>query len=221
MSNPSDPFNEYEFCSFRAFSAEQHRQLAIECGIIDSDAHGKLIDTMAQVSEMFPLQRGFEETFGSFKINKDRLEKIAAAATFLRCALAEEPLATNLLSGLSSADKLADQSRESKQLLANLLTTVEHLAASANTLALDPKELRTLRMEPKDIYKSVERREIWEPIFTLWRGLGKELGFTEGGPIMRVLQIMHVALELEPPNPYSVRQAIRDFKGGGVLTVVK
>jgi hypothetical protein len=35
MSAPSDQFDGYEFRPFRAFSAEQHRQLAIECGIRD------------------------------------------------------------------------------------------------------------------------------------------------------------------------------------------
>ncbi|MCJ2091974.1 hypothetical protein MKK67_05570 [Methylobacterium sp. J-072] len=221
MSTPADPFGGYEFRPFRAFSAEQHRQLAIEYGVRDGETHGKLMDTMANVSEMYLTQRNFEEYYGSIKLHRERLERIAAAARILRQHLAEETLTEHLFYGLSDAEKFTDRLQDSDRINRTFISNLGHLVSTAGELASNPDELRILRIDPKDGAKSVERREIWEPVFKLWCDLGKELGYTDGGPIMRVLQIMHVALGLEPPNPHSVRQALRDYKGSGVLRVVK
>jgi len=79
--------------------------------------------------------------------------------------------------------------------------------------------LRSYRFEPPPAVfkKSLERRALWEPIFELWHRRGKRLGFSENGPLMRVLRHIHLGLGLTGPSPASVRQAIRDFqRRGGV-----
>ena len=51
----------------------------------------------------------------------------------------------------------------------------------------------------------------------LWHRRGNRLGFSENGPLMRVLRHIHLGLGLTGPSPASVRQAIRDFqRRGGV-----
>lgn len=221
MNDTSDPFNGYEFRPYRAFSAEQHRQLAVVCKIHDSETHGKLLDTMADVSELYPMRRDFEKFFGPLGAHRDRLERIAVAASTLGSLLAEEPLADHLLCGLSQKENWTDRLQEADRIHSALVNAMKHLADGAGAFASDTDQLRSFRMDPKNEAKSVERREIWEPVFRLWRELGREPGYSDNGPLMTVLQIMHAALGLEPPNPYSVRAALRAEKAGGVLRVVK
>jgi hypothetical protein len=69
--------------------------------------------------------------------------------------------------------------------------------------------------------KSRERRYPWEPVFQLWVKTGHTVGFSPEGPLMRILKVVHAALSIAPPNPDAVRQAIREFKKGGVQQTKK
>jgi hypothetical protein len=59
--------------------------------------------------------------------------------------------------------------------------------------------------------KSAERLHLWEPIFQFWMR-GRKLGFSETGPLVSLLNKLHAAMGIPPPNPNAVRQAIRDFQ---------
>ncbi|MBM1172659.1 hypothetical protein [Microvirga arabica] len=60
--------------------------------------------------------------------------------------------------------------------------------------------------------KSLERVFLWEPTLEIFLQHGKDVGFSEHGPLMRILAAFHRAYGLEPPNPSAVKQLVRDFK---------
>ena len=77
------------------------------------------------------------------------------------------------------------------------------------TAAIDDGErLRDLRFEnlfgeekSRRTRSSLERRVIWEPVIALWCDLGHALHYSRTGPIMRIVNIIHLALGIRPPSP--------------------
>jgi hypothetical protein len=60
--------------------------------------------------------------------------------------------------------------------------------------------------------KSRERELLWEPLFDLWRAGGGRVGFSQHGPIVRMISELHKGLSIPPPNLNALRQAVRDFQ---------
>jgi hypothetical protein len=46
-----------------------------------------------------------------------------------------------------------------------------------------------------------------------WTALGRRVGYSEKGPVLRFIRIIHEALGIPAPKPSAVRQAIDDFNG--------
>ncbi len=140
------------------------------------------------------------------------LKRIATLAKGLRPLLEREPLGYYWIPspGEPSLTRFAAQ----QEALSILCTALQSIERSAGALAHDPTILRLVRHEvlgpEKDRAsgKSLERRFIWEHTFDLWKLLGRRVGYSEGGPILRFIRIIHQALGVPEPKPSAVRQAI-------------
>jgi hypothetical protein len=60
--------------------------------------------------------------------------------------------------------------------------------------------------------KHPERFYLWEPIFTLWQTGDRRTRFSRSGPIMKILKALHAGLQLDPPNPDTVRDAVKGWQ---------
>jgi hypothetical protein len=99
---------------------------------------------------------------------------------------------------------------------------LESLSDEASAVTQSTKRLTALRGFNSDkTRKSKERRYLWEPVFQLLVDAGCKVGGTPKGPLMRILNVIHAALSVEPPHPDAVRQAFREFKTGGVQQAKK
>jgi hypothetical protein len=97
-----------------------------------------------------------------------------------------------------------------------IAAAIPEIAKRAARISTDEELLRTWRCDHvrgtrDDNGKSSERRYIWEPAIQLWSDLGHQVGYSENGPVMRIIQIFHEALGIKPPKRDAIRQVIRDF----------
>ena len=90
------------------------------------------------------------------------------------------------------------------------------IQTESSRLARDTIALRLHRGDPPVSKKSPEHLCLWLPVFELWRASGGNVGYSEKGPLVRILTKLHAALGLPPPSLGAVRQAIRDYQKRGV-----
>jgi hypothetical protein len=99
---------------------------------------------------------------------------------------------------------------------------LESLSHETGAVAQSTKRLTALRGFNSDkTRKSKEPRYLWEPVFQLLVDVGRTVGASPKGPLMRILNVIHAALSIDPPHPDAVRQAFREFKAGGVQQTKK
>jgi hypothetical protein len=110
-------------------------------------------------------------------------------------------------------------SRETDEASARLSTLIQllnSLDAGAEDLARDNSLLSFLRhAKPKSGPTSLENEHVWQPVFLLWSHTGHRVGYTENGPLMRIISVMHWASDIPAPSDGSVRSAIVAFNKGG------
>ena len=94
-----------------------------------------------------------------------------------------------------------------------VVAALAKIELNAAFLVKNEKELRRWRLEPDEPSKSAERRFIWERFLKFWSDLGRPVGYSEDGPIIRALRIIHESLEIPAPKGEAIRQVINDFKG--------
>jgi len=198
-------------------SNEQHWQLIEITRINDVVGHRHLLTTIGEIQRYYNTIGLSERSTGPFRLHVERLKRIATLAKGLWPLLEREPLAYHWIPspGEPSLIRYAAQ----QEALSILCTALQSIQISAGVLAHDPTILRLVRHEvlgpEKDRAsgKSLERRFIWEHTFDLWKLLGRRVGYSEGGPILRFIRIIHQALGVPEPKPSAVRQAIDDFNG--------
>jgi hypothetical protein len=155
--------------------------------------------------------------------HKERLQQISKAARNLRDFLRTSADVQEILitrereeSGVEPDAEFDDEYAFAKWVI--FRDILENIETEARRTSADTERLRKIRRdyEASSARKSLEREYLWEPIFALWVASGRKIGFSEDGPIMRILRILHARMELPKPKPHSVRQAIRDYNKGGV-----
>ena len=199
---------------------EQHWHLIQACGITDVVRHCLLLAVVGDITEQYDIFSRFEREHGAFCQHRQRLREIGGVAKRLTRLLEAEPLDFLLVWPIvtGKSDDLQCEGAEEMARLAH--AAVASIGQRATALANNTEELRTWRCDeccgPEKSAatgKSPERRFIWEPTFALWRKLDRGVGYSENGPIMRFLRVLHRALGIPDPKGFAVRQAINDFNG--------
>jgi hypothetical protein len=197
---------------------DQHWRLIEACDINNSTAHSKLLNALRNIGESYNIFGAFEKHQPPLAQHRENLKRISKLAKKLKRMVEAEPLMFYLLWGTveiapgGSIGKAFDAVDLMHRLVTSALAEMESKAAF---LATDERELRRWRQQPAEPLKSAERRFIWKPFLTLWADLGRPLGYSEDGPIIRALRIIHEAFGIPPPNGEAVRQVINDTKGRG------
>jgi hypothetical protein len=158
---------------------------------------------------------------GPFKTHRTRLSNIAAVSKQLLRLLEKEPLTPRLLAPpkINKRASAFDYSRSTESLVLAFLATI---ASEAKFLVEDPARLRDARLDPESpSKKSLKRIHIWEPAMRAWERLGKRVAYSEGGPIVTLISMLHLAVGIEPPNANAIRQAVRDYQRGGARRMSK
>jgi hypothetical protein len=211
------------------FTNDLHWELIGICGIEDGWAHVVLSAALCDITEDYGIFAEFERQHGPFGPHLRRLAEIGKLAKRLGRLLAAEPLDWRLMWPSVTPKNYDFRAEimnyelhcEAAEMLAH---TVQEALASieqvVTPLAANPDQLRRWRydksMGPEKSAatgKSAERRFIWEPTFELWVRLGHSVGYSENGPVMRFLRVVHEALGIPAPKGNAVRQAIDDFNG--------
>jgi hypothetical protein len=199
-------------------SNDQHWRLIEECNINNGAAHFKLLSALRGICDYYEIFGSFEKEQPPLAQHRENLKRISKLARKLQRVVEVEPLMFFLLWGTVrtkpgvSINKEFDAVDSVHRLFTNALAEIGSKAAF---LASDEKELRRWRQESAEPSKSAERRFIWEPFLTLWADLGRPLGYSEDGPIIRALRIIHEAFGIPAPKGEAVRQIINDTKGRG------
>ena len=68
-----------------------------------------------------------------------------------------------------------------------------------------PRAGRSLKKRPAEVHLGA--------LLKFWSDLGRPVGYSEDGPIIRALRIIHESLEIPAPKGEAIRQVINDFKG--------
>ena len=199
---------------FAVFTNEHHWALIGLFGIADIVQHNMLLIALRYIASEYTLFSRFERLYGPLGRHKTRVENIEKRMTRLFRDLAKEPLLWRLLCpsiNNRSTQEEVDGYRTDGEKLLQQLSIVRNSAAM---LASDERKRRAWRNESwysAETGMSAERRFIWERVFKLWRALGRRVGYSENGPIIRALHGIHQALEIEAPRALSVRKAINEF----------
>lgn len=180
---------------------EQHWKLIIDFGITDSASHRLLLTMIVEIDEGYHINAEFDRMNGPIGEHRENLANIAKFAGKLCPLLAREPLLWHFEQEAAGLNVDA------------ILKGLKHIHIIAGKLSKDAEYLRRVRVSEGPSHKSPERIYIWEPALRLWKELGHPLGYSENGPIMRILRVLHEGLRLAPPRPGAVRQAINDRKG--------
>jgi hypothetical protein len=196
------------------FTNEQHWALIEYCELErsrDINRHRLLLLALREIVEEYKIFPRFERENGPFKQHQARLLNLSTWARQWRTVFAKEPLLWRLL----APDETTAGIEAGKARAGMLHDLLSALDASSTRVAADERELTRMRNESEKSArtgKSAKRRFIWERSFRLWRELGKPVGYSEDGPMMRFLRVIHEALDIPAPRGSSVRQAIEDFR---------
>jgi hypothetical protein len=204
------------------FTNEQHWNLIAACRINTVAKHGTFLKLLSRVYWSY---RIYSEEYiqpGTLQQHKARLKVLAKRAKELRLLIEAEPFLDDLLPQDSLILMLPRKSGsypsqgEQTASFQDILRNIERQAADFSKDETLLKQLRTYRLLncfELDDFKTAERQYIWEPIFDYWAKENQKLGFSENGPIMEILSIVHNVFGIDPPRGASVRQAMNDYKG--------
>jgi len=179
---------------------EQHWRLIVEFGICEAIGHNCLLAMLLEIDEYYKVYADFERRNGPLGQHKARLADIAKLSRKLRPLIEAEPLMWHFENEWPSLNS------------DSLIHFLQMLEQTARELSRNKQYLDRVRFT-KNAPKNAERLYIWEPVLGLWTKLGNPLGYSENGPIMRVLRILHDGLMIDHPKPGAVRQTIDDQKG--------
>jgi hypothetical protein len=188
------------------------RQLIATAGVCDIAGHVLLLSAIQEMSSYSYLKNS-ERRMGSPKEHLGRLHQIARLARRLRLLAENEPFIFMAL--ISAEQHFPGAAQEARQTFADTLRRVE---TTATKQAENFDFMRRMREwhgpeKSRATGKSAERRFIWERTFELWTALGRRVGYSDDGPVLRFIRIIHEALGIPAPKPSAVRQAIDDFNG--------
>jgi hypothetical protein len=210
-------------------SPEQQSLLVVEFSKGDDIAPHSILAMVDYILHLYRQSQHAEDL--SYREHKERLEQAATHADQLQKAIRKyEPEIESLFllregsnwaarpaQSNKAIDRIEAQLKEA-QLKWSVFKYVLAVVASEADMASRGMGISAyvrLKSHAKDNIanrkKSRERRLIWEPILDLWEAYGHHVGFTDDGPLMRIISTIHTALSIDPPSPDSVRQAIRDF----------
>jgi hypothetical protein len=197
------------------FTNEQHWDLVRECRITNALRHGALLSVLQRITAGYEVYGSFDRANGTLVQHKDRMAEMSKVAKRLLNLVRSEPLMYRLLSApvtLEEIRALPDpfnfvEGRERK-----FLEDLGHLQERTADLVRNEEKLREWRISNPASAKSSERIYIWEPFFEFWVRFGHELRYSDGGPLIRIIRIIHKGLGIVPPKGPSVRQAINEFK---------
>jgi hypothetical protein len=197
----------------RYISNDQHWQLIELARVCDVPGHLRLVSLITDIECKYVGNLGHRA--GPFRQHLDRLRQIASLSKRLRPLMEQEP--TMFLSLVTPEEHGGNAVAEARE---KLSATLMRMETTARKLADNPDRLRSMRGDERlgpnkagATRKSLERRLIWEPTFELWTALDRRVGYSEDGPILRFIGIIHDALGIPAPKPSAVRQAIDDFNG--------
>lgn len=212
---PGDLLNDSFLCPF---TSEHHWQLIEILSIATVKEHLELLTLLSKIEfdwDIFTLSCSSNAPLGEHQAN---LADISKFAKELGRLLRGEPLKWDLLEHPLEL-KRDRKKRRAKDLpsIEIFLDALSAIEVRASCLAKSKETLQELRFSGIPIRattKSPKRQYIWEPVFEFWLNTGRRLGYSHKGPIVRVLSVIHNALEIEAPKPASVRQAMIDFNKG-------
>jgi hypothetical protein len=197
---------------------DQHWRLIEASGIEDTFGHWQLLRALTDITEEYLIGTEFERDNGPFGPHRKRLARIATLARQLGRLLQDEPLDYELVRPMAGTLGPPVPIEFLGGMADNLTATLLTIEQVATKLVANPDELRGDRLEysfGRDkgpaTRKSAERRFIWEPTFQLWVKLGRTVGYSPNGPIMRFIRTLHEALQIPEPKGGAVQQAIDDF----------
>jgi hypothetical protein len=195
------------------FTNEQHWELIKTCKITNVLEHGALLNLLGKINFDYGTYVDIIAERKARAEDRARFVAMAKTAEKLRSFLEQKRLREGILDQVDGKlpygpgpAMIAGLQYEAVNLV---LSTLAERALNKDE-ALGTLE-RDLGIEDFNSTKSVERQLIWEPFLNFWAFLGHQVGYTENGPIVRVLRIIHAALGIERPRATSVRQVINDF----------
>ena len=187
---------------FNWLTNEQHWILVREFRISGVVEHRYLLDTLVEIDEGYYTFAELDRRNGAIGQHKLRLASIARLAKKLRPLIDNEPLMWHF------------EEKSSSLYINSVVKALWYIEQTARALSEDDSYLNRVRVSKNPPPgKTSERFYIWEPIVRLWIKLGHSLGYSEDGPIIRVLRHIHEGLTIDPPKPGAVRQMIDDLKG--------
>jgi hypothetical protein len=154
---------------------------------------------------------------------KRHLESVAAASRKLASLLKKEPFANLLFSGglyPGSFDEEngiilpSEQERNAFEQAPGLFTErLEDLARVARLFAGDDERFRLAQTlpNPDQGSQSIATMVLWPVLFYIWTQCGRQLAYTDGGPLHRFIEVVHRNLSLPRPTASSLRDAIRRY----------
>ncbi|WP_404292118.1 hypothetical protein ACD578_07790 [Microvirga sp. RSM25] len=208
---PGDPLHQ---TLLGHFTNEQHWELISASRVSNVLSHGDLMITVGSALCNYQHFQDLSLGHETFSQHRDRLADIAKYASLLRPLFEAEPLRFKWTMIESEASPVRGKNPfKDIDWFCAALQSIEKRAAN---LASNPEGLQEIRfdaIQPLSNTKKSERQYIWEPIFRFWIRTTQKVGYSEDGPIMRVLRIIHSTLGIAAPNADAVRQAIKDFNG--------
>ena len=197
------------------FSSEQLRTVFEICKPKSIEQCRMLEQRIGSILDDYEMFTEFKQQNGPLGEHRQRLKSIANLAMHLRDLLQVEPLSYLFLMKLVKSDHLGEKIQTSTRHQEKLGDALLEISRVSSKLATDNMQLRTHRVELFHPERSLERLHIWEPLFEVWEKLGRRVGFSANGPLIRLIRIFHEVLEIEPPPQDSVRTAINEHKKGG------
>jgi hypothetical protein len=220
----------------RGFSQQQSDEILSTLAPLTEEQRELAFDTLSDISKRHARAEESKHYFPDLVEHRERLASLIACAKKLENLLHNERLSSRLLTWHPYFDdhgsikdaiddripEIIGRERDHKTnldvacaLLVNrFIDQLRLLRRQGTKLISDDSALRDWRASAAEgsEHKSLERRTIWEPMFSFWVQCGKPLGAAREGKMFRAIAAIHKAKGLPPPNGETLYRAIRAWK---------
>lgn len=159
---------------------------------------------------------------------KRKLNKISTDAARLAVALANEPLAVDLIAN-PPVDCVLDDAgvidvwatmEGRRKFISGLVDVLTGVSLRAADLSEDDQRFRAKHFipSPTDAGKTTPAIVLWPNLFQVWMWTGHKLAKTEGGPLHRFVSFVHEAFGLPAVPASTLKDAVLAWEQGGGLS---